>query len=54
MTRAATTPTKIVVNSEEITKYGDTNVLDVLKRVPGIAAEPQLHLPARDALPRDL
>ena len=30
------TATKIVVNSEEITKYGDTNVLDVLKRVPGI------------------
>ncbi len=30
------TATKIVVNSEEIAKYGDTNVLDVLKRVPGI------------------
>lgn len=30
------TATRIVVNSEEITKYGDTNVLDVLKRVPGI------------------
>ncbi len=30
------TATKIVVSSEEITKYGDTNVLDVLKRVPGI------------------
>lgn len=30
------TATKIVVNSDEITKYGDTNVLDVLKRVPGI------------------
>ena len=30
------TATKIVVGSEEIAKYGDTNVLDVLKRVPGI------------------
>jgi outer membrane receptor protein involved in Fe transport len=30
------TATKIVVNHEEITKYGDTNVLDVLKRVPGV------------------
>jgi outer membrane receptor for ferrienterochelin and colicin len=30
------TATKIVVTSEEITKYGDTNALDVLKRVPGI------------------
>ncbi len=30
------TATRIVVNSEEIAKYGDTNVLDVLKRVPGI------------------
>lgn len=30
------TAAKIVVNSEEITKYGDTSVLDVLKRVPGI------------------
>jgi len=30
------TAAKVVVTSEEITKYGDTNVLDVLKRVPGI------------------
>jgi len=30
------TATKIVVGSEEIAKYGDSNVLDVLKRVPGI------------------
>ncbi|MFC0251656.1 TonB-dependent receptor plug domain-containing protein [Massilia consociata] len=30
------TATKIVVGSEEIAKYGDTSVLDVLKRVPGI------------------
>ncbi len=30
------TATKIVVTSEEITKFGDTNALDVLKRVPGI------------------
>jgi outer membrane receptor for ferrienterochelin and colicins len=30
------TATKIVVNSAEIMKYGDTQVLDVLKRLPGI------------------
>jgi outer membrane receptor protein involved in Fe transport len=30
------TASKVVINSEEITKYGDTNVMDVLKRVPGI------------------
>jgi len=30
------TATKIVVSQEEIAKYGDTNVADVLKRVPGI------------------
>ncbi|SFD10809.1 TonB-dependent receptor plug domain-containing protein [Massilia yuzhufengensis] len=30
------TATKVVVNSDEIVKYGDTSVLDVLKRVPGI------------------
>jgi outer membrane receptor protein involved in Fe transport len=30
------TAAKIVVNREEIAKYGDTSVLDVLKRVPGV------------------
>jgi outer membrane receptor protein involved in Fe transport len=30
------TAAKIVVNQAEITKYGDTSVLDVLKRVPGV------------------
>jgi outer membrane receptor for ferrienterochelin and colicins len=30
------TATKIVVNHDEIIKYGDTSVLDVLKRVPGV------------------
>jgi outer membrane receptor for ferrienterochelin and colicins len=30
------TATKIVVNSAEIMKYGDTQVLDVLKRLPGV------------------
>jgi len=30
------TATKIVVNHDEIVKYGDTNVMDVLKRVPGV------------------
>jgi outer membrane receptor protein involved in Fe transport len=30
------TASKIVVNSEEIKRYGDTSVLDVFKRLPGI------------------
>jgi outer membrane receptor for ferrienterochelin and colicin len=30
------TATKIVVRHDEIVKYGDTNVLDVLKRLPGV------------------
>jgi outer membrane receptor for ferrienterochelin and colicins len=30
------TAAKIVVNHDEIVKYGDTSVLDVLKRVPGV------------------
>ena len=30
------TASKIVVNHEEIVKYGDTTVLDVLKRLPGV------------------
>jgi outer membrane receptor for ferrienterochelin and colicins len=33
------TATKIVVNSAEINKYGDTQVLDVLKRLPGITVQ---------------
>lgn len=30
------TASKIVLNRDEIVKYGDTNVLDVLKRMPGV------------------
>jgi outer membrane receptor protein involved in Fe transport len=30
------TASKIVVNHEEIIKYGDNNVMDVLKRLPGV------------------
>ena len=30
------TASKIVMNHDEIIKYGDTNVLDVLKRLPGV------------------
>lgn len=30
------TASKIVLNHEEIIKFGDTNVLDVLKRLPGV------------------
>lgn len=34
--RRESTAAKIVVNRDEITKYGDTNVLDVMKRLPGV------------------
>ena len=34
--RREDTASKIVLNHEEIVKYGDTNVLDVLKRLPGV------------------
>src|SRR6185436_8857742 len=30
---------KIIVNHEEINKYGDSNVMDVLKRLPGITVD---------------
>jgi outer membrane receptor for ferrienterochelin and colicins len=30
------TASKTVINQEELTKYGDTNVYDVLKRAPGV------------------
>jgi outer membrane receptor protein involved in Fe transport len=30
------TATKIVVQHDEIVKYGDTNVLDVMRRIPGV------------------
>jgi outer membrane receptor for ferrienterochelin and colicins len=33
------TATKIVVTAEEIKKYGDTQVLDVLKRLPGVTVQ---------------
>jgi len=34
--RRSSTAAKIVVNHDEITQYGDTNVLDVMKRLPGV------------------
>jgi outer membrane receptor for ferrienterochelin and colicins len=34
--RREDTASRIVVGSEEIVKYGDTSVLDVLKRLPGV------------------
>ena len=30
------TATKTVINNDEIIKYGDTNVFDILKRAPGV------------------
>src|SRR5258706_10983902 len=37
--RGESTASKIIVNHEEINKYGDTNVMDVLKRLPGITVD---------------
>jgi outer membrane receptor for ferrienterochelin and colicin len=34
--RRDSTASKIVVNREEIVKYGDQTVLDVMKRLPGV------------------
>lgn len=37
--RRESTASKIIVNSDEITKYGDSNLLEVLKRLPGITVD---------------
>ncbi len=37
--RRESTASRIIVNSEEITKYGDTNLLEVLKRLPGVTVD---------------
>lgn len=37
--RRESTAAKIIVDHEEITKYGDTNVMEVLKRLPGITVD---------------
>jgi outer membrane receptor protein involved in Fe transport len=37
--RRTSTASKIIVGSEEINKYGDSNVMDVLKRLPGITVD---------------
>jgi outer membrane receptor for ferrienterochelin and colicins len=37
--RRESTASKLIVNREEITKYGDTNVMEVLKRLPGITVD---------------
>src|SRR6188768_479376 len=37
--RRSSTASKIIVNSDEINKYGDSNVMDVLKRLPGITVD---------------
>jgi outer membrane receptor protein involved in Fe transport len=37
--RRQSTASRIIVNHEEITKYGDNNVMDVLKRLPGITVD---------------
>jgi outer membrane receptor for ferrienterochelin and colicins len=43
------TASKIVVNHDEIVKYGDTSVLDVLKRVPGVTVSGSGAAAARSA-----
>jgi outer membrane receptor for ferrienterochelin and colicins len=37
--RREDTATKIVVTSEEIRKFGDTQILDVMKRLPGVTVQ---------------
>src|SRR4029079_18963312 len=37
--RRESTAAKIIVNNAEITKFGDTNLMDVLKRLPGITVD---------------
>ena len=37
--RRESTAAKIIVNSDEITRYGDTNLLEVLKRLPGVTVD---------------
>lgn len=37
--RRESTASKIIVNNAEITKFGDTNVMEVLKRLPGITVD---------------
>src|SRR5207244_3358894 len=37
--RRASTAAKIIVNNAEIMKYGDKNLMDVLKRLPGITVD---------------
>lgn len=37
--RRESTASKLIINSDEITKYGDTNLNDVLKRLPGITVD---------------
>lgn len=37
--RRESTASKIIVNNAEITKFGDTNLMEVLKRLPGITVD---------------
>jgi len=37
--RRESTASKIIVNNAEITKFGDSNLMDVLKRLPGITVD---------------
>jgi outer membrane receptor for ferrienterochelin and colicins len=37
--RRESTASKVIVNHEEITKYGDIDLLDVLKRLPGVTVD---------------
>lgn len=37
--RRESTAAKVIVNRDEILKYGDTNVLEVMKRLPGVTVD---------------
>ena len=37
--RRESTASKIIVNRDEILKYGDTNVMEVMKRLPGVTVD---------------
>jgi len=37
--RRESTASKVIVNRDEILKYGDTNVLEVMKRLPGVTVD---------------
>jgi outer membrane receptor for Fe3+-dicitrate len=37
--RRESTASKVIINRDEITKYGDTNLFEVFKRLPGVTVD---------------